>query len=114
MAEARTTATLVLVAVSLFALLVVSRPLTTARQVLVIAMTAVFVLTVTLESARVFYELPLPSAIVIWASIGIAAATGTIMYAAWQLSGWILQGGVHSFVTAIVGAFKGQPITNDE
>ncbi len=113
LAEARTTATLVLVAVSLFALLVVSRPLTTARQVLVMAMTFVFVLTVALEPPRVFYELPLPSAIVIWASVGIAAATGTVMYAAWQLSGWILQGGVHSFVAAVVGTFRGKPVDHE-
>lgn len=112
--EARTTATLVLVAVNLFALLVVSRPLTTARQVLVMVMTGLFILTMALESARVFYELPLPSAIVIWASIGIAAFTGAIMYTAWQLSGWIAQGGVHSFVAAAVTLLKGDRSDDDQ
>ncbi len=101
LAESRTVATIVLVSVGIFALLVVSRPLSTARQVLAISMSALFLITVLLESGRTFYELPMPAAIVVWAAIGIAAVTGSIMYAALQLSGWIALGGVHSFVSDV-------------
>ncbi len=101
LAESRTVATIVLVSVGIFALLVVSRPLSTARQVLAITMTALFLLTVLFESGRTFYELPMPAAVVTWAAVGIAAVTGSIMYAALQLSGWIAQGGVKSFVSDV-------------
>ena len=99
LAESRTTATIVLVAVGIFALLVVGRPLNFLRQTLALTMASLFVLTLVLDSWRQFFELPMPSAVVAWAAIGIAAATGALMYAALQLSGWIIQGGVRSFVT---------------
>ncbi len=87
--ESRTMATLVLVAVGLFALLVVCRPLTTTRKWLVGSMAGLFVLTLVWDFARDFYALDLPRAIVFFAAIGIAAMTGSVIYLALVSSRWI-------------------------
>ena len=86
--ESRTMATLVLVAVGLFALTVVCRPLTAGRKWLIGSMAGLFALTLLWDSAREFYGLDLPRAIVVFAAIGIAAVTGTIMYVSLVGSRW--------------------------
>lgn len=84
----RATATLVLAAVSLFALVVVSRPLTSARQTLLAAMVILLLVSVFNPTINEFYALPLPRPVVLLAGVGIAALTGSIMYLALRLLGW--------------------------
>ncbi|MDH3306464.1 MAG: HAD-IC family P-type ATPase [Acidimicrobiia bacterium] len=91
LAEARTTATFVLFSVGLFALIVISRPLTTERRLLVLAMATLFWLTLIIPGARFFYELPLPRAVVLLAAVGITAMTGALMYSTLQAIGWARQ-----------------------
>ena len=85
---ARSTATIVLAAVGLFALAVISRPLTPARQALVGSMTAIFAFIMLNPSYREFWALPMPRLVVIFASVGIAAITGSVMYLALRTLGW--------------------------
>jgi cation-transporting ATPase E len=80
--EARTTATLVLVSIGLFALVINARPLTTPRKVLVGSMAAAFLLVLATGSGREFFELDLPRAVVLLAGVGIVGLTGSIMYGA--------------------------------
>ncbi|MDF1594570.1 MAG: HAD-IC family P-type ATPase [Acidimicrobiia bacterium] len=87
--ESRTMATLVLVAVGLFALTVVCRPLTTSRKWLIWSMAGLFGITLLWGSLREFYGLDLPRAIVVFAAIGIASLTGTLMYLALVGSRWL-------------------------
>ncbi len=86
--EARTTATMVLAAVGLFALVTVSRPLTTARKWLVSGMTGLFLLVLATPGGREFFELDLPRPAIVLSAIGIVAITGTVMYAALRAVGW--------------------------
>lgn len=87
--ESRTMATFVLVAVGLFALTVVSRPLNAGRKLLIWSMVGIFGVTLLWDFSREFYALDLPRAIVVFAAIGIAAVTGSLMYVALVGSRWI-------------------------
>jgi cation-transporting ATPase E len=79
--RARTLATLVLLSVGLFALIINSRPLTVGRKVLIGAMAAAYGFVVLIPSGRVFFELEMPRLIVLLAGIGIIGLTGSVMYA---------------------------------
>ena len=89
--RARTLATLVLVSVGLFALVLNSRPLTPGRRVLVGTMAAIFGLIVVTPAWRVFFELELPRLVVVLAGIGIIGITGGVMYGALRAFGWLKQ-----------------------
>jgi len=89
--RSRTLATLVLVSVGLFALVVNSRPLTTGRKVLVGTMGGIFALVLLTPSWRAFFELELPRLVVVLAGIGIIGITGSVMYAALRAFGWLKQ-----------------------
>lgn len=89
--RARTLATLVLVSVGLFALVVNSRPLTTGRKVLVGAMAGIFAVVLLTPAWRVFFELELPRLVVVLAGIGIIGITGAVMYGALRAFGWLKQ-----------------------
>ena len=78
--EARTTATLVLFAIGLFALVINARPLTTPRKWLIGSMTSGFLLVLFLPAGREFFELDLPRVVVLLAGIGIVGLSGLIMY----------------------------------
>ncbi|MCB2223746.1 MAG: HAD-IC family P-type ATPase [Actinobacteria bacterium] len=78
--ESRTTATLVLFAVGLFALVINARPLTTPRKWLIGVMTAGFLLVLFLPFGREFFELDLPRAVVMLAGVGIVGLAGSVMY----------------------------------
>lgn len=93
---ARSSATMVLAAVGLFALAVISRPLTPARQALVASMTAIFGFIMLNPGYREFWALPMPRLVVIFASVGIAAITGSVMYLALRTLGWYRLG-LHFF-----------------
>ena len=89
--RARTLATLVLVSVGLFALVVNSRPLTTGRKFLVGTMGGIFALVLLTPAWRAFFELELPRLVVILAGIGIIGLTGSVMYGALRAFGWLKQ-----------------------
>jgi len=89
--ESRTIATLVLVSIGLFALVINSRPLTPARRVLIGSMAGIFVLVLATPGWRVFFELDLPRTVVLLAGVGIVGITGAILYASWRSLGWIKQ-----------------------
>jgi len=89
--HSRTLATLVLVSVGLFALIINSRPLTVGRRWLIGAMGGVFALVLLTGSGREFFELELPRLVIVLAGIGIIGLTGSVMYASLRALGWIKQ-----------------------
>lgn len=89
--RARTLATLVLVSVGLFALIVNSRPLTAGRRVLVGTMAGVFGLVLATPAWRAFFELEMPRLVIVLAGIGIIGLTGSVMYGALRAFGWLKQ-----------------------
>jgi hypothetical protein len=86
--EARTTATLVLAAVGLFALGIVSRPLLPWKKILIGAMIALLALLLLSGASQRFFELDLPRAVVLIAAIGVVAITGTVMMFTLRAVGW--------------------------
>ena len=87
--EARTTATIVLASMGLFALIVVSRPLDGQRRALVGTMAGILFLVMATPAGRSFFELNLPRAVVVFAAIGIVAMAGAVMYSALRALGWV-------------------------
>ncbi len=89
--QSRTLATLVLVSIGLFALVINSRPLTTPRKWLVGSMAGIFGLVMVIPSWRSFFELDLPRIVVLLAGVGIVGLTGVVLYGSWRASGWLKQ-----------------------
>jgi cation-transporting P-type ATPase E len=89
--EARTTATLVLAAIGLFALAIVSRPLLPWKKILIGSMIAFLVLLLISGSSQDFFELNLPRAVVLVAAIGVVAITGSLMMITLRTVGWARQ-----------------------
>ena len=87
--EARTLATLVLISIGLFALIINSRPLTPGRRILIGSMGALFALIMLREPWRIFFELQLPDLIVLLAGVGIVGITGAVLYGALRAVGWL-------------------------
>jgi cation-transporting ATPase E len=87
--QARTMAALVLVSVGLFALIINSRPFTAGRRVLIGAMAAIFLLVLLLPSWRNFYELQMPSLVIVLAGLGIVGITGAVLYGSLRSLGWL-------------------------
>jgi P-type E1-E2 ATPase len=85
---AQSVTTLTLVAVGLGVLLMVARPLTPIRRLIVAAMGLGSVLVFIVPGLRSFYALELPRPTVVLAAIGIVALTAAVMYAALRASGW--------------------------
>ena len=86
--ESRTVATIVLLTIGLFVLVVVMRPMTRRRWAVLWSMAALFFGVLSDSSARAFFDLDLPRAVVVLAAIGVVAITGALMYVALRLSGW--------------------------
>ncbi len=89
--EARTTATLVLTAIGLFALGMVSRPLVPWKRGLIAAMAGLLVLSMVSPISREFFELQLPRLVVLLAAVGIVAITGALMVFSLRAIGWAKQ-----------------------
>ncbi len=77
--EARTTATLVLTAIGLFALGMVSRPLLPWKKWLIAAMVGLLILSMVSPVSHDFFALNLPRPVVLLAALGIVAITGAAM-----------------------------------
>ena len=86
--ESRTTATLILAAIGLFALGIVTRPLVPWKTTLIATMAALLFLSMTSRTARQFFALDLPRTVVLLAAVGIVALTGTAMVFALRAVGW--------------------------
>ncbi|HEX6256006.1 MAG TPA: HAD-IC family P-type ATPase [Euzebyales bacterium] len=78
--EARTTATLVLLSVGLLVLARLARPLTTARRMLIGAMTVAMVLATVVPGLRAFFALDPPPPIVVLAAIGVVAMSERLLH----------------------------------
>lgn len=89
--EARTTATLVLAAIGIFALVIVSRPLLPWKKILIGSMVAFLILLLISGSSQSFFELNLPRPVVLIAAIGIVAITGVAMVVTLRGVGWAKQ-----------------------
>jgi len=87
--EARTTATLVLSAIGIFALAIVSRPLLPWKKILIGSMISLLVFVLVSAPSQSFFQLTLPRPLVLMAAIGVVAITGTVMIATLRAVGWI-------------------------
>ena len=88
---ARTVATLVLSGMGFFALLIVSRPLTWMRRVLIGGMVFSLLLIIVTPFGRQFYAIDLPDLVVLLAAGGIVGVSGGVMYFALRTMGWLQQ-----------------------
>ncbi len=86
--EAQSITTLTLVIVGLAVLLLVARPLTPVRKLIIAMMAFGSCLVFVVPPLRSFYALGLPRLVVVLASVGITALTSALMYAALRASGW--------------------------
>ena len=89
--EARTLATLVLLSIGLFALIINARPLTPWRRVLIGGMATAFLIVLAGARLRGFFELELPPLVVLLAGVGIVGLTGAILYGSLRAVGWVQQ-----------------------
>jgi cation-transporting ATPase E len=87
--EARTVATIVLFAVAAWVLSILARPWNLWRGALVAASVASFLLLAVVPPTRVLFSLDLPSVVVLFAAVGIAALASGVLEAGWRLSGWV-------------------------
>ncbi len=86
---ARTTAAIVLFGVALWILSLLARPATQGRRVLVAAMAGLFVLAFLIPTARSFFALEAPRAIVWLAAVGVASLCGAAIELGWRAAGWL-------------------------
>jgi cation-transporting ATPase E len=86
--ESRTTATLILAAIGLFALGIVSRPLVPWKKGLITTMAGLLLMVMASPPLRDFFALDLPRTVVLLAALGIVAVTGTVMIFALRAVGW--------------------------
>jgi cation-transporting ATPase E len=86
--ESRTTATLILAAIGLFALGIISRPLVLWKKALIATMAGSLLLAMLTPFLRDFFALDLPRTVVLLAAVGIVAVTGTVMIFALRALGW--------------------------
>ncbi|HEX9643987.1 MAG TPA: HAD-IC family P-type ATPase [Acidimicrobiia bacterium] len=89
--QARTTATLVLAAIGLFAMGIVARPLVTWKRWLIGSMAGCLLLLFATEGSRVLFELRMPRVAVLLAAVGIVAITGAAMVGTLEAVGWVRQ-----------------------
>ncbi len=86
--QSRTTATLVLAAIGLFALGIVARPLVPWKKGLIATMAGMLLITMANPALRGFFALELPRTVVLLAAVGVVALTGTVMIFALRAVGW--------------------------
>jgi cation-transporting ATPase E len=89
LAQARTTATLVLAALGLFALGIVARPLVPWKKGLLWTMAGFLLLLLLSDGSQRFFALELPRIGVLTAAVGIVAITGMAMIGTLRAVGWI-------------------------
>jgi cation-transporting ATPase E len=88
-AEARTTATIVLFAVALWVLGILARPFNAWRLWLVVSMAGAFLVVLIVPPLRNYFELDMPDLVVTLAAIGIAAIACSLLEVGWRAAGWV-------------------------
>jgi cation-transporting ATPase E len=86
--EARTTATIVLFSVGLWVLVILMRPFTRGRLVLVIGMAVAFAGALTIPGIDTFFELQLPAWWAITVAVVIAVLADVTLEVGWRVAGW--------------------------
>jgi cation-transporting ATPase E len=84
----RTTATLILAVVGLFATGLVGRPLVPWKRGLIATMAGLLVLVMATPALRSFFALELPRTVVLLAAVGITALTGLLIVLSLRAVGW--------------------------
>ncbi|HUF85308.1 MAG TPA: HAD-IC family P-type ATPase, partial [Acidimicrobiia bacterium] len=102
--EASTLAALVLLTVGLWVLVILARPFTVWRVLLVLTMVAAFVLALLWPVAREFYALDVPRESLLFEGAAIAAGTAVLLEIGWRLRSTVT--GVGRRVGARVGSFR--------
>lgn len=87
--EARSLATMVLLSIGLFALVINARPLTPGRRALIGLMALAFLIVLASAWLREFFELALPPLVILLAGVGIVGLTGAVLYASLRAVGWM-------------------------
>ena len=86
LADARTTATVILFIVAVWVLSILARPLTGPRLALVAGMVACFAIVMALPVTRRFYGFHFPSSVVLLAGIGAASLAIFVLESGWRLA----------------------------
>jgi cation-transporting P-type ATPase E len=86
--QARTIAVVTLFLVAMWVLVILSRPLNAWRIGLIVAMVALFIGALEIPWFADYFDLDLPSAVVVEAAIGIAAIGAAVLELGWRLAGW--------------------------
>jgi cation-transporting ATPase E len=86
--EERTMAVIVLFLVGLWVLGILARPLNPWKAALLAGVSAAFLVTLATPGIREFFDLHLPSAVLSFAGIGVAAIAIAVLELGWQLIGW--------------------------
>jgi cation-transporting ATPase E len=94
--EERTMAVIVLFLVGLWVLGILARPVTAWKVALLAGVSAAFVVTLATPGIREFFELRLPSTVLLLAGIGVAAIAIGVLELGWQLVGWSRRRGSRS------------------
>ncbi len=89
--EARTVATIVLSGMGFFALLIVSRPLTAIRRILIGGMVFFLALIIVVPAGREFFAIRLPDLVLLLAAGGIVGVSGGVIYFSLRTMGWLQQ-----------------------
>ena len=84
--EARTTATIVLFAVATQVLLILARPMTHRRRVLVVSMVVAFVFALVVPWTQEFFALDHPDQVVAAAAVGVAAVAIAALDIGWRVA----------------------------
>ncbi len=69
-------------------LVILARPFNEWKAMLAASMAALFVVVLATPGIREFFELGLPSTVLVLAAIGIAAIAVGLLELGWQLAGW--------------------------
>jgi len=89
LAQARTTATIVLFGVAFWVLAMLARPITGPRLGLMVGLALAFVVVMALPAMRSFYALNLPPLLVSLAAVGIIAMAVGVLESGWRTVNWI-------------------------
>lgn len=86
--EERTVAVIVLFLVAAWVLMILARPFNEWKAILAGSMGVAFVIALATPGIRDFFELRLPSTVLILAAIGVAALAVGLLELGWQVAGW--------------------------
>jgi len=86
--QARTVAVITLFLVALWVLVILARPLNVWRILLIAAMGVAFLGALRIPWVRDYFDLVMPSGIVVAACIGIAAVGAGVLEIGWRVAGW--------------------------